>query len=852
MPLNYVISRDTTDDPSGATQWGCTDFSTVQVANQVADDIPGASLDGSITWNIDAATGYTVNVDDFYIPNAIVTTGGGYTTYGQNAALSALPPEVLAVSFSQASNTQIQVIIWLSDNTQTVDPDFALQGQSSFMMPSSNYLIQVPIFGCAKLFEPVIGMKYSYTATGKNLTSTTNTPGTGITSTVANNGSTRTFTISNPGSTTHPLSATVTDIANPNTMTKLFSHTFTADSGYYFSTHPEFVIPQEFKSNYRVDIASTTYSAEKYQQVADKTALARGLFTLVNKVQNTKKLTSITFDVYYSNTVDSDSDGGNELTLNYETALIATKEVEEGIGNNVLQSLNINLPSIVSTNDNNFRTSESVIAPDGGVINFDFSGDSTYDNRASLPGFNMKVWNSSYHYYNFTTGEWQEDEFTLSKRLFDGIYQGKSVYPPPKFFLDKLLPSTKTSNNWDPEDIVNYINFPPLKTNLAFDTVNTSFTLTNTDGIPIEIIKGTKVSGSGVTSGTKVKSVAGNVIILDKPLTATASDVNITFEKDLEVYYVGLSANSGSTATTFNSNLPTYSSPRVINQFKHPTITIVGYSQSGQFSIPAGVSKTVNINSNPTNGISVAFSATVAPSGGKSDVQVKSVGAFGFGGFQDVTLNLYAESQKYKTSSQIQLDRTKGISPGMRVKSSAFSATYTVNLFRKDERSASLPRGGFTFKSSNLTHVTVGDEIVGISGVTIPSGTFVTSRSEADGYQYITVDNPLSAFRFDEPYSLEKTYEVYFKSTSSALKIDEYTYVESVDSETQVTLSKSVDLTNDDVLTFTSDNLTLKSHSLIATEDGANVVISGDIIMSKLSKLDTTIFVNLDELLTES
>ena len=47
---------------------------------------------------------------------------------------------------------------------------------------------------------------------------------------------------------------------------------------------------------------------------------------------------------------------------------------------------------------------------------------------------------------------------------------------------------------------------------------------------------------------------SGTSVVLDKPLTATASDVSITFSKDYQKYYIGVAVNSGSTATTLDSS----------------------------------------------------------------------------------------------------------------------------------------------------------------------------------------------------------------------------------------------------------------------------------------------------------
>jgi len=138
MP-NFTIIRQT--EPSD--DYGCTNFETNQTVGDAASLVNGDSLDGSIIWILDADSGYTVNVDNFDIPNTSSTTAlqvaGVYRTFEG----AGIPSPVLGIVFDQITTTRIKITLYLHP--------IVLHGITGpvFTMPSNSVSVNINITGCA-------------------------------------------------------------------------------------------------------------------------------------------------------------------------------------------------------------------------------------------------------------------------------------------------------------------------------------------------------------------------------------------------------------------------------------------------------------------------------------------------------------------------------------------------------------------------------------------------------------------------------------------------------------------------------------------------------------------------------
>ena len=149
MP-NYTIIRQV----EALDLVGCTDFETTQTEDMTASIGP-AALDGDIIWHIDANNGFTVDIDDFFIPSAtntnvpqipfqLLPTVEGYSTWEGGLIL----PPILGVVMEQISATRIKVTIYLVPSVT-----HGITG-TPFTMPSNNVSIALPISGCAQQISP--------------------------------------------------------------------------------------------------------------------------------------------------------------------------------------------------------------------------------------------------------------------------------------------------------------------------------------------------------------------------------------------------------------------------------------------------------------------------------------------------------------------------------------------------------------------------------------------------------------------------------------------------------------------------------------------------------------------------
>ena len=138
---NYYITRKL----EGSHLYGCTNFSTNQQVGQEASLAPNAQFDATIEWDINASSGYTIDVYDFSIPNTSVTTPTAITPGQFGVAGVGLPAFVTGVLFTQKSSTLIRVLIFLHPSST-----LGFTG-SPYEMPDNNVNELIDIEGCAKL-----------------------------------------------------------------------------------------------------------------------------------------------------------------------------------------------------------------------------------------------------------------------------------------------------------------------------------------------------------------------------------------------------------------------------------------------------------------------------------------------------------------------------------------------------------------------------------------------------------------------------------------------------------------------------------------------------------------------------
>tara|TARA_R110002167_G_scaffold247637_2_gene453262 strand:- start:2759 stop:3514 length:756 start_codon:yes stop_codon:yes gene_type:complete len=137
---NYTITRNV--EP-GHT-YGCTNFSTIQVAGQVASHAGNAPLDGTVEWRVKADLGYSVLVEDFVVVGATsVASNDINTTRWTN-----LPGPILGAKIEKASSSLLYITLYIAPMDGFTGP--------AFTMPNGDLNAIVNIEGCARLAgEPV-------------------------------------------------------------------------------------------------------------------------------------------------------------------------------------------------------------------------------------------------------------------------------------------------------------------------------------------------------------------------------------------------------------------------------------------------------------------------------------------------------------------------------------------------------------------------------------------------------------------------------------------------------------------------------------------------------------------------
>jgi len=138
---NFTITRVT----NSTDQYGCTNFETNQESGEMASLVANEPLDGSIEWHLDAATGYTVNIDDFDISGTVPTSVGG--TPGVIKRLqddgSGMIAPVLGIVLEQVTTQRILITLYLHP-----DIGHGIPG-TVFQMPLNDVSNNIFVRGCA-------------------------------------------------------------------------------------------------------------------------------------------------------------------------------------------------------------------------------------------------------------------------------------------------------------------------------------------------------------------------------------------------------------------------------------------------------------------------------------------------------------------------------------------------------------------------------------------------------------------------------------------------------------------------------------------------------------------------------
>ena len=142
MP-NFTITRQIEPDDI----YGCTNFQTTETQDEAATLGGGANVvDGDIIWYIDANPGFIVDVNSFSIPSATLSTVGTSLVFIGGL----IPPPILGVVMDQITTTRIKVTIYLVPSVT-----HGITGVS-FVMPSNNVSVALPISGCAEPTPPSV------------------------------------------------------------------------------------------------------------------------------------------------------------------------------------------------------------------------------------------------------------------------------------------------------------------------------------------------------------------------------------------------------------------------------------------------------------------------------------------------------------------------------------------------------------------------------------------------------------------------------------------------------------------------------------------------------------------------
>ena len=132
---NYTITRHTETDHT----YGCTNFSTMQIEDQIASD--GAALDSTVIWELLADQGFSVSIDDFSFTGATQIN----STNSQLTLWKDLLSPVLYAQMEQISSVLIRITLYLAPTSSQSGFGYG----NAFVMPSTDVNVALPIEGCA-------------------------------------------------------------------------------------------------------------------------------------------------------------------------------------------------------------------------------------------------------------------------------------------------------------------------------------------------------------------------------------------------------------------------------------------------------------------------------------------------------------------------------------------------------------------------------------------------------------------------------------------------------------------------------------------------------------------------------
>jgi len=258
---NYTITRHT----ENIHTYGCTNFSTMQIEDQIATH--NGPLDSTVVWDITADQGYSLDIEDFSFTGA--TQMNVPPTLPPSTSWNNLPYPILYAKMQKISSVLIRVTLHLSpDPTQ-----IGFSMGNNFVMPSTDVSTIVNIEGCAKIAGHSMRLWFNEPGNGA-LSKTTMTLDTGL----KNNLVVNTSDVEG-GLKSHEVVGTLPPQALDKVSTSkgdyLMSYVVIATSGYRYKSIPT------------LGFNSKIYNVESFPQLTD------------NPYEKGKKdITGVRFEIY--------------------------------------------------------------------------------------------------------------------------------------------------------------------------------------------------------------------------------------------------------------------------------------------------------------------------------------------------------------------------------------------------------------------------------------------------------------------------------------------------------------------------------------------------------------------------
>ena len=257
---NYTITRRTETDHT----YGCTNFSTMQIEDQIAVD--GGLLDSTVVWDITADQGFSLDIEDFSFTGA--TQLNVPATLPPSTSWENLPYPILYAKMVKVSSVLIRVTLYLAPDVS--EPGFGIG--NSFVMPSTDTNVTVPIEGCAKIAGHSMRLWFNEPADNNTITEIT------VNSEIEKRLATTTSDASG-GLKSHEVFGTLPpqalDKVNTSSGDYLMSYVVVAESGH------------RYKSTPTLTFNSKLYNVESFPQLTD------------NPYEKGKKdITGVRFEIY--------------------------------------------------------------------------------------------------------------------------------------------------------------------------------------------------------------------------------------------------------------------------------------------------------------------------------------------------------------------------------------------------------------------------------------------------------------------------------------------------------------------------------------------------------------------------